>query len=102
MSLNLSQWVLLVFAGLHLVMGLVTFVVYGQDKKQARLGRRRVPEQTLHTLELAFGWLGAFVGQRVYRHKTSKASYQKVFWLIGMVHLVLLVGVLWWVTGQQN
>jgi uncharacterized membrane protein YsdA (DUF1294 family) len=36
----------------------------------------------LHLLELLGGWLAAFLAQRRLRHKSSKGSYQFVFWLI--------------------
>ncbi|GGJ40347.1 hypothetical protein GCM10008938_28010 [Deinococcus roseus] len=85
-------------AALYVLMGGVTFLVYGSDKRRARLGRRRVPERTLHLLELCFGWFGAFVAQRVVRHKTQKMPFQMVFWGIGLLH-VLLVGLLAW--GMQ-
>lgn len=74
---------LLVYAA----MSLLTVIVYALDKRAARLGRSRTPEATLHALELAGGWPGAFVAQRVIRHKNAKVSYQFVFWLIVVVHL---------------
>ena len=38
-------------------------------------------------VELLGGWPGALLGQRRFRHKTRKRSYQLVFWLIGALHL---------------
>ena len=52
------------------------------DKRRAQGGGRRVPEATLHGMELLGGWPGAFVAQRLVRHKTAKGRYQAVFWLI--------------------
>jgi uncharacterized membrane protein YsdA (DUF1294 family) len=40
----------------------------------------------LHFLELLGGWPGAYLGQRIFRHKTSKISYQFVFWLIVLLY----------------
>ncbi|MCY7321272.1 MAG: DUF1294 domain-containing protein [Phormidesmis sp. CAN_BIN36] len=36
--------------------------------------------------ELAGGWLGGFIAQRIVRHKNQKASYQNKFWLIVISH----------------
>jgi uncharacterized membrane protein YsdA (DUF1294 family) len=80
-------------AGVYVLASLVTFVFYGWDKRQARLSRRRIPEVTLHILELCGGWPGGLLGQRVFRHKTSKLSYQCVFWSIVVLHVVVVA---WW------
>ncbi|WP_199303243.1 DUF1294 domain-containing protein [Coleofasciculus sp. FACHB-SPT9] len=72
---------------LYPVMGFITFVIYAEDKSRARKGQWRIPEVTLHLCELAGGWLGAFIAQQKLRHKSSKASYQGVFWLIVILHM---------------
>lgn len=75
------------------LMSLVTFLAYVLDKRAARLGRPRTPENTLHLLELLGGWPGAFVAQRTVRHKNAKAAYQVVFWLIVALHAAAWVAV---------
>jgi len=67
--------------GLYLGLSLATFVVYAVDKRAARTGRQRVPENTLHVLALAGGWPGAIVAQQALRHKTAKRSFRRVFWV---------------------
>ena len=42
----------------------------------------RTPEGTLHLMALTGGVLGARLGQKVFRHKTLKGSFQRVFWFI--------------------
>ncbi len=71
---------------------IVLFVLYGWDKRQATVDRRRIPENTLHILALLGGWPGAFAGQKLFRHKTRKTSFQIVFWLTVAGHLMLLAG----------
>jgi uncharacterized membrane protein YsdA (DUF1294 family) len=70
----------------YVVNSLLTFGIYAWDKRAARRGQERVPEITLHTLELFGGWPGAFLAQRMLRHKNAKVSYQIVFWLIVSLH----------------
>lgn len=60
----------------------ITYFVYGHDKRRAEGGGWRIPERSLHVLELLGGWPGAFLAQRTLRHKCSKLGYQVVFWLI--------------------
>jgi uncharacterized membrane protein YsdA (DUF1294 family)/cold shock CspA family protein len=76
---------------LYVVMSLITFAIYAADKSRAINGRWRVPEKSLHLCELMGGWLGAFIAQQKLRHKSSKASYQIVFWLIVAAHIVFWV-----------
>jgi len=71
----------LVFGGVAAI-GLAAFASFGWDKRRARRGKRRIPESTLHMLELFGGWPGSYLGQRIFRHKTLKQSYQVYFWLI--------------------
>ena len=68
------------WAGLGLLaLSIVTLAVYGLDKSAAQHGQWRTPEQTLHVLSLIGGWPGALLAQAVFRHKTSKVSFQGGF-----------------------
>ena len=53
------------------LINLVTFFVYGADKRRARQGKWRVPEKTLFLLPLLGGSVGALLGMRVFHHKTK-------------------------------
>lgn len=75
------------FAIAYALMSVVAFGFYAVDKSRAGIGKRRIPEATLHLLELLFGWPGALAGQQLLRHKTRKLSYQVVFWLIVILHV---------------
>ena len=54
-----------------IAINVVTFAVYGIDKRRARRGTWRVPEKTLFLLPLLGGSLGALLGMRVFHHKTK-------------------------------
>lgn len=82
-----------VYLGVVLLMSIVSFLVYGWDKRRASSGGRRVPEQTLHMLALAGGWPGAYLAQRQFRHKTRKLSFAIVFWLVVAVHVAIVAAV---------
>lgn len=79
-----ASWWLLAYP----LFSLAAFFAYWRDKRSAERGAWRTPEQTLHLLELLGGWPGAFLAQRLLRHKTRKPSYQLVFWAIVLVHQV--------------
>lgn len=73
---------------LHLGMSLLTFVAYGFDKAAAQAGDRRTPESTLQTMALLGGWPGAVLAQRLLRHKSRKASFQRTFWVAVVINSV--------------
>ena len=67
-SASVGWTVLLVWLA---VINLLTFNVYGADKRRARKGKWRVPEKTLFLLPLLGGSIGALLGMRVFHHKTK-------------------------------
>ena len=73
-------------AGYMVTIGALTYGMYAYDKRRAQAGEWRVPEVTLHLLEITGGWPAAFLAQRWLRHKTSKRSYQFMFWLIVLLY----------------
>ena len=74
----------------YAAMSLLLFCIYAFDKSAAMNRRSRTPEATLHWLSLLGGWPGALVGQSLFRHKTTKASYRVTFFFIVSIHLALL------------
>lgn len=70
----------------YLAVSVISFLMYRSDKRSAREAGQRIPENLLHLSELLGGWPGALIAQQRFRHKTRKASYQMVFWLIVAAH----------------
>ena len=66
----------LVAAGVVVGLNLAAFLLYGWDKRAARLDRRRISERSLLLAAGLGGLLGAWVGMSVFRHKTKKRSFQ--------------------------
>lgn len=86
-----SHKAFLIFVVYHLVcINAVTFLAYGADKRAAVNGTWRVPEIRLHALEFLGGWIGAFIAQKVFRHKTKKKSYRIMFWLMLVLQLAAI------------
>jgi uncharacterized membrane protein YsdA (DUF1294 family) len=71
---------LVVIPAVYLLLSLVTFMLYAFDKAAAMNRRWRTREQTLLFAGLLGGWPGALVGQRMFRHKPRKMSFQVQFW----------------------
>lgn len=77
---------------IYLAASFAAFVAYALDKSAAKNDQWRTKESTLHLFALAGGWPGALAAQRLLRHKSSKPSFQFVFW----VTVVLNCGALAW------
>lgn len=76
-----SLWGSMPYAlGWYGVLSVICFLAYAKDKSAAQSGAWRTPEDTLHGLALLGGWPGALLAQQWLRHKSSKASFQAMFW----------------------
>ena len=74
--------------GVYTAMSMATFIVYGLDKRAARLGQWRVAEGTLHGLALACGWPGALLAQELLRHKSVKPAFRRRFWVTAVLNVL--------------
>jgi uncharacterized membrane protein YsdA (DUF1294 family) len=92
---------MLYLAAFYLVMSLVTFVVYGVDKRRSVKGKWRIKEKTLHLLALCGGVPGALVAAQVFRHKNRKLRFRLVTFAILALHLAGWL-VYWYVRQRQG
>ena len=80
-----------------LALNLCALALYAWDKHAARRGIRRVPEARLHLLALLGGWPGAWLGQRLFRHKTRKEPFSSRLLGIAVLQAVAISAVSAWV-----
>ncbi|WP_353155188.1 DUF1294 domain-containing protein [Herminiimonas fonticola] len=78
--------ILLPVLGSYLALSLLTFAAYAIDKSAARKGEWRINENNLHLLDFLGGWPGGWLAQRILRHKTSKPSFQRIYWVTVVLH----------------
>lgn len=83
----------------YALLSLLAFAMYGRDKWAARRDAQRTPENVLQCCALLGGWPGALLAQQVFRHKSSKASFQRTFWWMVVLN-VLGVALLATETGR--
>ncbi|MCC6302055.1 MAG: cold shock and DUF1294 domain-containing protein [Gammaproteobacteria bacterium] len=74
--------------GIYAVASIVAFLAYCIDKDAAGQGEWRIQESTLHMFALFYGWPGAFLAQRIVRHKTKKEEFQRVFIATVLINVV--------------
>ena len=59
-----------------LAANIVTFVVCGIDKYKAKRGLWRIPEASLLTMAVIGGSIGAWLGTKVWHHKTLHKKFK--------------------------
>ena len=58
-----------------IAINILTFLIFGIDKRKARKGKWRIPEATLIGLAIAGGSIGALLGMYLFRHKTQHKKF---------------------------
>jgi uncharacterized membrane protein YsdA (DUF1294 family) len=80
---------------IYLIGSSVAFVLFGVDKRAARQRSWRVSERTLLLSALCFGFAGALVAQRLFRHKTRKQPFATILLAISALHVGLIAAMAW-------
>ena len=87
-----SYKMLLLFLVFQIItINFTTFIAYGVDKRAAIKKNWRIPENDLHMLEFLGGWIGAWLAQKFFHHKTAKKSFQNMYKLM----IVLEFAAIW-------
>lgn len=72
------------------IINIVTFIIYGIDKYKAKKGKWRIPENSLIGLAIIGGSIGAYLGMRVWHHKTMHLKFKYGIPLIIVIQLVIV------------
>ena len=73
-----------------IVINIITFLVFGYDKWQAKNNKRRISEFNLLLLAGIGGTIGGLIGMNFFIHKTNKFSFILSFYAIVILQVVLL------------
>ncbi len=78
------------------VINVVTFFMYGIDKWKAKKSRWRISEATLLMMAIIGGSIGAWLGMKVWHHKTLHKKFKYGVPLILITQLALIL----WIYNQ--
>lgn len=73
----------------------ILFALYGWDKTMAKRGGTRVPESALHFLALTGGFVGGFLGRKIFRNKTKKTQFLILLILATLIHGAIIAYLQW-------
>ena len=65
-----------IILGYLLAVNITSFFLYGIDKYKAKKGRWRISEATLLLMAVIGGSIGAWVGMRIWHHKTMHKKFK--------------------------
>ena len=89
----IDKTTLLIVYGVYLViLSIITFFMYGIDKRKAKKHRWRTPEAVLLSFGFFGGAVGALLGMNLFRHKT-KHWY---FWAVNVLGLAWQIALAVW------
>ena len=74
-----------------LAVNIATFFLYGIDKYKAKKGRWRISEATLLMMAVIGGSIGAWVGMRLWHHKTMHKKFKYGIPIIIILQVALVV-----------
>ena len=73
-----------------LAINVVTFIVYGIDKYKAKKAKWRISEATLLLLAVLGGSIGAWMGMKVWHHKTMYKKFKYGIPAILLIQIALM------------
>ena len=72
------------------VINLVSFMMFGIDKYKARRGQWRISEASLLAVAAIGGSLGAWMGMKVWHHKTLHSKFRYGVPIMLLAHIALM------------
>ena len=86
-SMTTEQLILIYLVAINVV----TFFMYGIDKWKAKRSKWRISEATLLGMAVIGGSIGAWLGMRVWHHKTMHKKFQFGIPLIIVAQIALMI-----------
>ena len=80
-----------IILGYLLAVNTTSFLLYGIDKYKAKNGRWRISEATLLMMAVIGGSIGAWVGMRLWHHKTMHKKFKYGIPIIIILQVALAV-----------
>ena len=84
--MRMTETIVYILTGINVL----TFFVYGVDKWNAKQGKWRISEATLLMLAVIGGSIGAWLGMKVWHHKTMHKKFKYGIPAILIIQIILI------------
>lgn len=74
-----------------IVINLIGFYMMWSDKRRAKWGKWRIPENTLFVVTALGGGIGTIAGMYIFRHKTKKLKFTIGLPTILILEIILVI-----------
>ena len=74
-----------------LMVNLIGFLMMWSDKRKAKKGKWRIPEQTLFIVTAIGGGIGTIAGMYTFRHKTKKLKFTIGLPVLLILEIILVI-----------
>jgi uncharacterized membrane protein YsdA (DUF1294 family) len=72
-----------------ILINLIAFMMYGIDKRKAKMNKWRIKESSLLTLSLIGGGLGSMFAMQIFHHKTNKNKFKLGVPLLTFISIII-------------
>ena len=83
------------------IINLVTFIMYGIDKLQAKKSKWRFSEAMLLKLAIIGGSIGAWLGMKTWHHKTMHKKFKYGIPTIIIIQLLIIIIIIYYAQTNQ-
>lgn len=77
------------------IINIFTFFIMWLDKRKAKKGKWRIPENTLLFFAVIGGSIGGIAGMYTFRHKTQKAKFVMGFPVVLICQILIIILQIW-------
>lgn len=93
------MYLFLYMARVYLILiNLLSFCLFGMDKKKAIRNAYRIPEKTLFRVTALGGSLGALLGMHLFHHKTRHTIFRIGVPALLILHSLLCILLFFWIS----
>lgn len=74
-----------------IIINIITFIMFYTDKQKAIKHKWRIPESTLILFSFIGGSFGAYLGMKIFRHKTKHPKFYILIPIFIILHLIIII-----------
>lgn len=90
-----EQIILIIYIGYMVLMSIIAFFFFGNDKSLSKKQNVRIKEKTLLSIVAFGGGFGGIFGSSLFKHKTNKIYFTIIIYLSALIQVAVLIALLY-------